>query len=504
MLSVPVRTLLPLLVLLLTGYSLAAEDLAGRLRLLYPGDTPAVVQDRETVERGLENVFRQLRYTDRAARKSRRRQLHLIVDRLDRQLLRQYDPAANLADAFRTGTYNDATAAVLLALSLEAFGIPYTGHVDHWEAYLVADPDGRRRLLRHPAARPHDPADERRFRREYLAVVRQTTADDLTDLTESQADSVFYQYYYRPGRRLSFVQLSAYQELRSAQSAYASGRYAAANEHLREAALRENRRAFGVLEAAGRLQATSLDEPDAEEYITSLFMLWREDPTNGYLPAALLRHFDRRQQRILAADRPDAARTFLETYAARGPAGADGWRRELHLLQSLRLLDYYQSRGQLVAALHLAEALYTQDPEDRRFRAYLAELTLVSLRRQYTDPDELVRQVEVAAVRYPFLREHDRYADVVLRQRALRIRDLFAAGREPDAIREVEAFRRLLTDVPHGNDRPLWTLTAFVAASNYYFAAGEYAPARAYVAEALSYDPENDFLLHQQELLGRY
>ncbi len=498
-----VRTLLLSLALLLT-LRLNADTLDGRLRLLFPGEEAGTVTDRQYFEKGLENIFRQLRYTDRADRKNTRKRLALIRGRFTRQVFRQYDPSATLTDGFRHGTYNDATASVLLALALEEFSIPYESYVDHWECYLVADPAQSHTALRHPGARPHDPEAELRYRREYVNLVRQTIGEDLGELSPEAADSVFYRYYYRPGRSLNFLQLSAYQQLRLAQTAYANGHFAEVGETLREASLRENRRAFLVLARAGELQLSSLEQPEVEGYVTSLFEFWQEEPGNDYLAAALLRHFDTRQQVFLAADDPDGARRFLKDYLRRAPDGLEKWAGELQVLQQLRLLNYYQQKGQIAAALHLAEALQRSEPGNQRYQEYFAELMLVELRRSYDDPAELARRAREAAKQFPFLKAHDRYTDIMLRQRALLIRDLFAAGRETEGLTQIHDFRTLLTDTGNGNDRPLWTLTAFVAASNYYFAKKDYAPARAYIEEALRYDPANDFLLHQQDLLSRY
>ncbi|THH41042.1 tetratricopeptide repeat protein [Neolewinella litorea] len=499
----PIRPLL-LILALACSFPALADNLDGRLRLLFPGDAPTEVSERRVVEKGLENIFRQLRYSDKADRKSTKKQIALIRERLHRQVLRQYDPGADLADAFRDGTYNDATAVLLLALTLEQFQIPYEGYVDHWESYLLADPAGQRVELRHPAARPHDPQNALRYRREYLSLVRQTVEEDLTGLDDAQADSIFFRYYYRPDRRLTFLQLSAYQQFRLAQHAYANGQFPQVKARLDEASIRENRRAFQVLADASHLQQSSLKQPDAEGYITGLFELWREDATNGYLAATLLRHFDERQQALLEAAEVEAARRLLDRYAERRPAGRDDWKAELELLQQLRLLNHYQASGEIDAALHLAQNLYQSQPDNSNFQHYLAELTLVQLRREYTDPDELVERAAAVAEQYPFMAENDRYADILLRQRALRIRDLFAAGEEGRGLEELKAFREQLAATPQGNDRALWTLTAFVAASNYYFGERNYAPARAYIEEALQFDPENDFLLHQQDLLSRY
>ncbi|MBB4077428.1 hypothetical protein GGR28_000029 [Lewinella aquimaris] len=501
-----IRTVHLLLLLLLLFFSvqLAASDLGNRLRLLFPGEEPAVVSEREFLGKQLENIFRQLKYQDRLERRSVKKQVDRITDRFKQQVFRTYDPAAELTDAFRSGRYNDATASVLVSLTLEKFNIPHEGYVDHWESYLLVDPQGKRLIVRNPAARPHDPEAERSFRREYLSLVRTMVDQDLTALTPAEADSVFYQYYYRPNHRLTFLQLSAYEQFRLAQSAYIMADYRATARHISTALLRDSRMAFMVLDQAAKVQASSLKRPNEADYARRLFVGWRGDPDNRYYAAALLRHFDERQQALLSADRPGAADTLITVYLANSPQGATEWQNEVRTLQQLRLLAYHQEKNEIDRALELAEELYAGNPESQQYRNYIAELTLVYLRDTYSDPEELLRQVERKVGRYPFIKEHDRYADIILRQQALRVRDRFAATEIVEALGALAEFRQLLVTVPGGLDRKLWTLTAFVAASNYYFAEREYVPARAYIEEALLHDPTNDFLLHQQDLLSRY
>ncbi|MCP9237191.1 hypothetical protein [Lewinella sp. JB7] len=493
-----------LLTLFLFCFRVGASDLGHRLRLLFPGEEPTAVSERTYLTKQLENVFRQLRYRDRVDRRSIKRQAKQILERYEKQVFRTYDPAAELSDAFRSGRYNDATAAVLLALTLEEFNIAYESYVDHWESYLVLDPAGKRLLLRNPAAQPHEPEAERAFRREYLTLVRSMLDQDLTALSPAQADSVFYQYYYRPNQRLNFVQLSAYEQFRLAQSAYAAADYAATSRHVATALEREARLAFVVLDEAAKVQLSSLQRPDEAAYLRRMFSVWRAEPSNRYVAATLLRHFDGGQEALLAEDRPTEAASLLTRYLTESPASATAWRTELQLLQRLRLLGYYQGKGALKEARQLAEILHAEDPTDQRYQDYVAELVLVDLRNSYPDAEELVAQTEQAAEQYPFLRSHDRYADVILRRHAIRVRDYFARLDAPGGLSALAEFRKVLAEVPGGLDRRLWTLTAFVAASNYYFAEEDYAPARAYIEEALSHDPANDFLLHQQDLLSRY
>ena len=501
-----VRYLLCFLLLTLLTTRAHAVDLTGRLRILYPGEDAAAVSERQYLTKQLENVFSQLSHYDKVDRRSTRKQIERIRERYQRELLLRYEPGAELADAFRTGAYNDATATLLYALALEKYNIPYDGHVSHWESYLVVDPQGKRPIrLAAPAVRNHDVPTERSYRREYLSLLRSTLTEDYPQLSPAAADQLFYRYHYAPDRRLSFRQLSAYARFRRAQEAFAATDYPAALQYLTEAQLLDDRPAFAVYRQAVVLQQNSLRTPDLTGYVADLFRQWQEDSSSQYLPAALLRLFDERQRGLLAQDDPERARALLHAFCTRAPAQtSSAWCDELGMLQSLRLLAYYQAQGQDVQALHLAEALLAAQPDDASLQGYVAELTLVYLRHTYTDPDELVTQARAAGRRYPFLLLHDRYADIVLRQTALRVRDLFAAENEGAGLLELAHFREQLDKIPNGYDRALWTLTAFVAASNYYFAEKDYAPARAYIEEALGHDPTNDFLLHQQDLLARY
>ena len=483
---------------------LRADDLAGRLRLLIPGETAPAVAERRYVEKQLDNVFRQLNYHERVNRRSPRQQVAAITARYHTEVFRTYRREATLADAFRSGSYSDATAALLLALTLERYGLAYEGHVDHWEVYLVAQPDDRTSVTLRWPSRPRTAARERSYRREYLALLRAALPDTPTELEPAAADSLFTYYHYPTTQRLSFRQLAAYAKFQRALQFYAADQFATCRALLGEARQQDDRHAFYLWQRAAALQQERLRQVHWEARIGKLFTQWQQDTANRYYPAALLRAFDVRQQELLAARTPTEALALLKNFSTRGPARMDDWRKQLQLLQSLRLLAYYQERGEEVQALHLAQALLAAHPGEARYADYVAELTLVQLRHTYADPRELVRRADAAAERYPFIRRHDRYADIVLREVALEVRDRFAELDEAAGLRALRQFEERLRAVPGGHDRSLWTLTAYVAASNYYFAERNYPQARKYLAEALRHDPTNDFLLHQQDLLRRY
>ncbi|MEL7161616.1 MAG: hypothetical protein AAFN92_12730, partial [Bacteroidota bacterium] len=336
-----------LLLCCLAAASLPADALNARLRLLLPGDEPAVVNERQFLYQRISGLLQVLDREDKVARKSTKKKISRIESRLRRELLKEYAAGAELADAFRTGAYSDATAAVLTALVFEHFGVDYYGFVDYWEAYLLADPEGRATVIGPPSSRKRRETSEANFRRDYLGLVRSTVAEDMPPMNEDEATAFFHRYHYDPNRRLTFGQLSAYLQYRRAQAAYDRQRYAAATELLEAALRREERPAFLVLRRATELQIAARDRPAVAGDIGEFFRQWTEDPTNRYFPAAILNHFDEQQRLLLAQDRPDLARKLLEDYLAQAPADDPVWDTELRHLHRLRLLKHYHANGRL-------------------------------------------------------------------------------------------------------------------------------------------------------------
>ena len=498
-----VRSLLAVLVLLFTQL-LGAESLENRLLVLFPGPGAETASDRKLVEERMEKLLHRLRHEDRVAQLPLPQQLEAITRRLRQEVLLTYTSGASLPDAVERGRYSDATAAIITALCLEHFQIVHEIFVDHWEAYVIAAPRAGAYRVRHPQAGPHDPLEESGFRREYLALWRNTADELLPPLTDRQSDSVFYAMYYDPRQYLTFRQLSGYQQFRLAQQAFRGGDYGAVAEHLERARLLEDRPAFSLLDRAATLQATSLGVLQDDNKTDRLFDSWRHEPANPHYATALLHQFDQGQRQLLEQDKIAEVNPLLQSFVDRAPEEARQWEERLRVLGDIRLLSHYQRNGKAVQALQMAENLFRRDPKNPHFRTYLAELTLYDIQRNHPGADEQVTQARAAAQTYPFLTASPRYADIVLRGAALAVRDHYAAGRAKEGRRALDAFRKQLRALPSGNDRRLWTMTAFVAASNYHFGEAEYPKALDYLEEALTYDPRSDFLIHQRDLIARY
>lgn len=501
------RFLITILFLVVAGGAVGAApapvELQQRLRLMLPGDEPAVVNERQFLYQRFNLLFDEL--VDRkAGRKRTKKRIRRITDHLRDRYLRTYDPAARLADAFRTGRYNDATAALLTALSFERFDVLYEGYVDYWEVYLVADPDGKRAAVRPPGQRSRNPAGRANFRRDYLELIRTSQTDDLADLTEDGTLAVFARYYYDPTRRLSFGQLTAFLLYRRAQAAYRAGDFPLAVDLLDQALDREARPAFTVLRNAAVLELDAITAPTVEDETAELLAQWAEAPTNKYLPAAILQLFDARQRKMIAAGRLPAARELLDDYLARAPAGSLAWANAMTDLHQLRALRYRFQAGQLPEARRLAEALYARYPDNPTIEYLLGEIVIDGLRRTRGRGETFTTAAAAVAERYPFVKRQDRFADLYLREAAWRVRDAYATDDGGAGAVALAEFKDALLGVSVDERRSLWTLTAFIAASNYHFRQKEYDLARYYVGEGLKYNRKDPYLLHRQELLQRY
>ena len=496
--------LLLLCCVLLTSVGLRADDLSDRLRLLVPGSAAAAVNERQYLYQQVTELFGELEREEKVHRKRKKKRIRRIRDYLGEKVLLQYEASATITDVFQTGRYNYATASVLAALCFEKYEIAYAGYVDHWKAYLIADPVRRSINIYYGDPNADEAALKRSYRQDYLQLARETVGPNLPDLNGDAAANAFYDYHYRPSHKLTFTQLAAYAHFTNAQAEYAGGRHGRAIE-LAEAALAlENRTPFLVILEAAKIQLKAKVSPEVVGDMGALFFAWHEDPLNGYIPAAILQNFDEEQRLLLASNEAGLTRNLLETYLAKAPTGHEEWRIQMEQLQQLRLLEHHHKQGDHPAAMGLAEKLYIEYPDDERFTFLLGEIVVSKLRKDAATSEALRQQMVAAALKYPFLNQHPRFIDLYLRQQALRIRDLYAEERPELAGAALDKFRASLASIDVGEDRSLWTLTAFAAASYYHFTIEDYRGAVKYIEEALQYAPQDRYLIHRLSVLEKY
>lgn len=502
--------------LLLAGTPAGAQTLASNLRALVPGNGQQALGERQYLHGKVEELFAQLRREEKLDRRSKKKRVKHIQNFLEREVLRTYAAHATLDEVFRNGRYNDATGAALTALLLSEFNVPYEIYVDHWTVGILADPQGKeRRFAWHPDWKDIDQADRARYRRLYLGFLRNTILPDLPEpLDNEEARTVYRQYHYRPAAELDLKDYGAYLLYRRAQSSYHADDAAGAVRLLDAALSVEERPAFLALRHAAELRLTARAGNLVRGSLEELFAQFREDPTNDYLAGAILQYFDEQQRLILASNKPEKTRELLARYLAMAPLVEVGpsplhehvpnWSRDMMQLQNLRLLEHYLIADDLPNALQQAEELYLGFPDSTAYQRIFSDVALRQLRRQAGGAEDLHRRLAQLAEQYPFIRRSDAYIDLDLRQKALTVRDRFAEDRLDEARAALRAFDDALLGVPIGPDRSLWTLTAYYAASDYYFRNRDYTRAIDFIDKALVFGPEEAFLLHRRAVLSRY
>jgi len=186
-----------------------------------------------------------------------------------------------------------------------------------------------------------------------------------------------------------------------------------------------------VLRKAAELQIKAINRPEVEGDISTLFLQWTEAPDNKYLPAALLQHFDEQQRLLIADSRLGKAADLLSEYLSRAPVGKTAWTEEMSLLQKYRLLSHHFLKGNISEARRLAEGLYAGDPENETVKYLLGEIVIDQLRRSRATGQAFTKAVETAANNFPFIRRQERFADLLLRELAWKVRDVFAEDNGP-------------------------------------------------------------------------
>ncbi|NJC25227.1 hypothetical protein [Neolewinella antarctica] len=496
--------LLLLTVFFLTSVTLSADDLYERLRLLLPGDEPATVTKRQFLYQSVTTLFREMETEEKVHRKRKKKRIKRIRKYLAENVFRVQSASASLDDVLRTHHYSGAAAAALTVLCLEKYDIEYAIYVDHWKAYVVADPGGRDEAFYFGEDDEVGEARAVAFRADYLAAVRATILPDLPPLSGNNAKIAFSTNYYQPGKSLTFEQLAAYNQYVAAQSAYRNGFYPAAILLAENALQYEDRAAFLVILQAAQTQLAARVKPQVAGDLATLFDGWNSEPDNEYLPAAILHHFDEQQRLILTGDTPGMTDFLLQSYLDKAPAGQEKWRTEMTQLQELRLLSHFFKTGNRPAARQLATRLYEQHPDDAKVKYLLGEIIVDQLRGGGTDGPDFQQRMQAAASDYPFLKDHPRFIDLYLREQAIKVRDLYAANRVDRAEIALDRFRESLIDLSIGEDRNLWTLTAFTSASYYHFLVADYQRAVDYINEGIKYAPDDQYLLHRLSVLEKY
>lgn len=490
--------------LLLAASRLYADRLEEHLIFLIP-DTKAeaAASERAYFAAAFEGLLKELQ-DEKITNKSTPQQLAYISERLQKNFQRTYVADAALADFFRKGHYNDASLAIVQALLLSELSLPYVILIDHWQAKLLADPAKTKMWLQSPQAEQTKTIEKRAFQSDYLALLQLTLLPAYQAENVQAQDSLFQQYYYAHKSPVSLEQLTAFWHYQAALQYYQQGRYETVLETLTQARQRDERPAFGALERATHLQLMKKTGQTTAENLFYLFEMWRKDPNNRYLPAALLNSFIQSSDTLLQAGASflaaEEAYQFLYSRGEDQPA----WQNQVRELYYLQKSRYYAAQNRYDLAMPYVDSLYISDPMHPVLQQVVASLSLRAIEKSGATGHALKMQLDQASNRYPFLLRHPGIRDLLLRDQAKNIRSLYDKDQGYQGDNQLAVFRTQLQPGAAQARQAIWVLEAYIAAANYYFRLGEYSEASRITQEALQYAPEDHYLLHRLEVLGKY
>ncbi|PHI20632.1 hypothetical protein CEQ90_06130 [Lewinellaceae bacterium SD302] len=494
--------LLLLILLFLPGLTLYADALDKRIALLLPDEAESRQTERQYVKGKLNNLIIQLK-ADRLDRKNTKKKIKGITERVTALFLKRYSKKAGLEEFFRKGQYNDVTLALVYALLMEEFEVPWFAMVDHWSVSLLADPSGKKQQLA-GAGRKHDRAIERGYRAEYVQMLNLTVLPAQRPTTTEGIDSLYYVYHYRAKELLDFNQLAAYWHYERALSAYYYRDYLLTVRRLSLAKQLEERLAFSALEQATYIQLANLEGDDGQQSLFYLFELWNKDPDNRYIPSALLTTFIHETDVLIKSDNDFLAGEQLYNFLDSRGQNQPAWRRELKELYYLQKTRHSAVRGRYDEVRTYVDSLYHMEPDNPVFRQLAGDLSLWTLRSSGASGVELKEQLDVITTRYPFVKGYKGMNNLVLADLAKEIRGHYEADQGYEGDNLLLQFRNSLASTTPGRRRATWVLTAYLAASNYYFRMRDYRQALNLIKEGLRYSPEDDYLLHRKEVLEKY
>lgn len=479
-----------------------AVTLDQKLALLLPDEAESRQTERQYVKKQLEKFIDQLR-ANRVDRKSTKKKIKFITEAVEGRFLREPSAKANIPDFFRYGKYSDATLTLVYAILMEAFDVPWLAMVDHWDVYLLVDPSGKQQQLAGSGV-DHTRALERGYRTDYVNLLNLTLLPGQRPTSSEGVDSLYFMYHYAEKELLNFKQLAAYWHYERALRAYYYRDYLLTVRRLGVARQLEQRLAFAALEQATYLQLANLAEEDGKQALFYLFELWAKDQENQYIPSALLTSFIRQTDLLVQEGRDFGRGEQLYTFLFSRGGPYPRWRADLQELYYLQKTRFAAKIGRYDQVKVYVDSLYQMEPDNPVFRELASEMSLWTLRSTNATGTQLKGELEQIMVKYPFVRQTKGINDLLLADLAKEIRGYYEADQGYEGDNLLLQFRTKLSGSTPGKRRAMWVLTAYLAASNYYFRQQEYIHALRLIEEGLRYSPEDDYLLHRQDVLSRY
>lgn len=430
-------------------------------------------------------------------RKRSKKAIELIRQEVESRYLKHYKGLADFSGLFKAKEYNDLTAAALISMLLDELSMKHRLFWDQDQARIQMEEGTLLNIEQWGKNRPVDPGiGEERSR--LIAVMNALQLSPESALHRSLLTP------YQLGaekRNLLPTELTGMLYYRRALHFYGKGQPSAAIEALERARTYYQDPKIDLVRYAILYQQAHQTGQDST-MVEPLFELYRLHP-RPEISLELVRRFAQLAEYYLLQEEDQPAFEKLYDDYRRLFSGQLATLQQLKEIYFIEIAQFHAGRQEAELVTTYLDSLRKYRPNDPKIQAILTPLLLRTLCNQ-KDPEEGLKIVQAYRKEFPFLRKESLFQDMELSYRAERTRLAFDDDNETYGRKCLETFEQVLAQAGLTPRSASWITTAYISASAYYFRNADYVNARWLIQRALALVPDDQFLLHRQEVLRNY
>lgn len=474
-----------------------SAELDQQLQLLLPGTGLQEQSVRAYAKERLNEMLTQLE-AQNIRKKKPHKALAMLKEAMGEQFLKNHQPFSKIQFFFTQGQYDQTTASAVYALTLEYLGLPYLLQVQGTEVSILVDLGKNTERISVKGAEKPNAEKERQFQSAYLEVLRSIGYIPDAEWNHSP-DQLFNRYYLGGDQQLTLRQLASFLYYRQALRAYTDRAWAASLDWLYLARQLHPWPVQEVLQRAIWLQLATEDTKTTTS-LDYLWKIWERSPGAPWQGQLIHRFND------LLRDHPTPNSWMIDsTYMAfqqrfKNYPGALGQLREIYYLQSARM---YAQQGNTTSVMNYMDSLYRYQPNNTAIHEVLAGMLVWSLRKERAFEPGL-EQIVIYSRKYPFLTTNPIFVDHHLMYQAEKVRYYFDQDDRIKGLEYLDDFKRLATSSSRTPRYNSWVLTAYLAASNYYYRQNDFRQALNFIEQGRQESPTDPYLDHRADVLLKY
>lgn len=479
-------------------------DLKSKVRFLQAVDSTATETIATDLTAQIEQIVADLE-AENLKKKKPLKAAKLLYATVHERLLTKYDEDAQFVDIFTSGSYNCVTASALYALVLEELGLPYELHELPTHVYLVYDPAGEYLIVESTAPSTGIfELDKEDIAKELLAekLISQAeydrkTADQLyADFIESEDKiidlrGILSDLYFNAGV------LAMYEEhYPEAEALAEKAVYLASNEMKIE--LWSNSLLL-------QLDNMRFEEPEsfralfALQYFPAYEALAMEDLVTNYSNAS--------EQFLIANNKKDQYAALREYFLTHLLAADKETRATLDFNHFVQMGRHHGLLEQYEQAYVYLDSAYQLQPDHLQVQSMLRDLIFGNINKKANEGETstLAEYLKEENRRFPFMRENDRFRELLIFSEFALVIEGFENNQEEEALAAYEDVKPRIPSLKDETSASEMAISeVFTSASSYYFRILDKKEAFRWLEEGLKVLPGNEEILRKRKMLEEY